>query len=194
MLSPPLLGHTGNRIALKIVPKNEASAFVANLAAEYGRDLVRFISKRMRSSIDARDIAQETYVRLLRLDRQDLIRDPRPYLYRIAANLLYEAELRRRASATAVAQLVSDAEASAREGYEEIGPEMAELREHLERAMEGLSAKCRAVLLLHRCEQMTYDEIGAELGISDNMVKKYLAQGLKHCRQRLVDLGRQGIG
>jgi RNA polymerase sigma-70 factor (ECF subfamily) len=179
---------------LKSVPKNEAGAFVANLAAEHGRDLVRFISKRMRSSADAWDIAQETYVRLLRLDRQDLIRDPRPYLYRIAANLLYEAELKRRASAGAVAQLASDAEAHSGDGYEEIGPEMAELREHLERAMEGLSPKCRAVLLLHRCEQMTYDEISEELGISDNMVKKYLAQGLKHCRERLIELGRQGIG
>ena len=176
------------------VPKMESATFVARLATEHGRDLVRFISKRMRSSADARDIAQETYIRVLRLDRQDLIRDPRPYLYRIAANLLYEAELKRRASVVGVARLVSDAEANSGEGYEETGPEMAELREHLERAMDGLSPKCRAVLVLHRSEQMTYDEIGAELGISENMVKKYLAQGLKHCREKLTDLGRRDLG
>ncbi len=160
-----------------------------NLATEHGHDLVRFIAKRMRSSADACDIAQETYIRLLRLDRKDLIRDPRPYLYRIAANLLYEAELRRRADASGMARLAADAETDAGAGYEENGPEMAELRDRLARALEGLSPKCRAVLLLHRREQMTYDEIGAVLGISSAMVKKYLAQGLKHCREKLQDLG-----
>ena len=49
------------------------------------------------SSADARDLAQEAYVRLLRLERKDLIREPRPYLYRIAANILYEYELKRKA-------------------------------------------------------------------------------------------------
>ena len=81
---------------MTVVGKFESARFVESLAAEYGRDLLRFIARRARSSADAGDIAQETYVRLLRFDRKDLIRDPRPYLYRIAANVLYEAELKRR--------------------------------------------------------------------------------------------------
>lgn len=28
---------------------------------------------------------------------------------------------------------------------------------------------------------MTYKEIGAELGVSDRMVKKYMAQAMLHC-------------
>lgn len=174
---------------MKNVPKIESDSFVVALATEHGHDLVRFIAKRMRSSVDAYDIAQETYLRLLRLDRKDLIRDPRPYLYRIAANLLYEAELRRRADATGMAQLASEA-ADAEAGYEASAPEISELQEQLAHALQGLSPKCRAVLLLHRREQMTYDEIGAVLGISSSMVKKYLAQGLKHCRDKLQDLRR----
>jgi RNA polymerase sigma factor (sigma-70 family) len=174
--------------------KIESARFVERMANDYGRDLLRFIAKRARSSADARDIAQETYVRLLRLDRQDLIRDPRPYLYRIAANLLYEAELRRRADASGLAQLASDLQAGADAGYEESGAEVAQLREQLERALGGLTPKCRAVLILHRREQMTYDEIGAELGISSSMVKKYLAQGLKYCREQLQALSGSHSG
>jgi RNA polymerase sigma factor (sigma-70 family) len=165
--------------------KIESSRFVAQLAAQFDGDLVRFIARRMRSPGDARDVAQETYVRLLRLDRKDLIRDPRPYLYRIAANLLYEAELKRRANANGIARLASDLRADAIAGYEETGAEVAELREKLEAAIKGLSPKCRAVLVLHRREQLTYEEIGAELDISSSMVKKYLAQGLRHCREQL---------
>jgi RNA polymerase sigma factor (sigma-70 family) len=92
------------------------------------------------------------------------------YLYRIAANLLYEDELRRRADASGMAQLASGLQAAADSGYEESGAEVAQLREQLERALGGLTPKCRAVVILHRREQMTYDEIGAELGISSSMV------------------------
>src|SRR5579862_8442386 len=72
---------------------------VEGLAEDCGNDLVRFIAKRLRSAADARDLAHEAYVRLLRVKRGDLIRDPRAYLYRIAANILYEFELKRKADA-----------------------------------------------------------------------------------------------
>src|SRR5256885_14176105 len=76
---------------------NDASRLAEDLAREHGTDLVRFIARRLRRGTDARDLAQEAYVRLLSLKRQDLIRDPRPYLYRIAVNILYEFELKRKA-------------------------------------------------------------------------------------------------
>src|SRR5688572_15644429 len=69
---------------------------VQRIAADFGVDLLRFLSRRVRNRSDARDVAQEAYVRLLRLDRQELIRDPQPYVYRLAANLVHEFELKRR--------------------------------------------------------------------------------------------------
>jgi RNA polymerase sigma-19 factor, ECF subfamily len=159
---------------------------VEELAADCGPDLVRFLAKRMRSTADASDLAQETYLRLLRLERKDLIRDPRPYLFRIACNVLYEFELDRRADASGLRQW------SVEQGQEhpadlDAGVETLALRRKLESVLKGLSPKCRAVVTLHRREGMTYDEISSQIGISPSMVKKYLAQGLKHCRERLKD-------
>ena len=37
----------------------------------------------------------------------------------------------------------------------------------------------------NRRDGKTYEEIGARLGISRNMVKKYLAQALGECRKRV---------
>ncbi len=73
-----------------------ADSFVARLVADHGEDLVRFLARRARTVADAREVAQEVYVRLLRMDRKDRIRDPRAYLYRVAVNLLHEFELKRR--------------------------------------------------------------------------------------------------
>ena len=59
---------------------NEANRLLEGLARGCGSDLVRFIARRTRSVADARDLAHEAYVRLLRVKRKDLIRDPQAYL------------------------------------------------------------------------------------------------------------------
>src|SRR5437879_13477288 len=68
--------------------------FIASIAALHGRQLLRFFVSRLRSSGDAQDLAQEVYLRLLRLDRPDLIRSPEAYLFTIAANIAREHALR----------------------------------------------------------------------------------------------------
>jgi RNA polymerase sigma factor (sigma-70 family) len=131
-----------------------------------------------------REIAQEAYVRLLRLDRKDLIREPRSYLYRIAANVLYEFQLKRNADQAGLLRWRTELDSGAgTNGDPEI--EMLALRRLMEAALAQLSPKCRAVLILHRRDGLTYQEIAVEIGISVSMVKKYLMQGLRHCREAL---------
>jgi RNA polymerase sigma-70 factor (ECF subfamily) len=163
---------------------NDAGRLAEDLAREHGTDLIRFIARRLRSETDARDLAQEAYVRLLSMKRQDLIRDPRPYLYRIAANILYEFELKRKADMVGQTRWSQEL----RPDVEPCEIESLHLRGWIESALEGLSPKCRTVLILHRRERMTYEEISARTGISASMVKKYLAQALQHCREHLKEL------
>lgn len=163
---------------------NDACRLAEDLARKHGPDLVRFIARRLRSETDARDLAQEAYVRLLSMKRQDLIRDPRPYLYRIAANILYEFELKRKADVVGRTRWSEEHEAEAEPGE----MEALHVRRWLESVLDQLSPKCRAVLILHRRERMTYEEIGARIGISTGMVKKYLAQALQHCREHRKEL------
>ena len=163
---------------------SDAGRLAEDLAREHGTDLIRFIARRLRSETDARDLAQEAYVRLLSMKRQDLIRDPRPYLYRIAANILYEFELKRKADMMGQTRWSQELQPDVEPG--EI--ESLHLRGWIESALEGLSPKCRTVLILHRRERMTYEEISARTGISTSMVKKYLAQALQHCREHLKEL------
>jgi RNA polymerase sigma-19 factor, ECF subfamily len=167
--------------------QNDADRLVEGLAHDFGLDLIRFIAKRVRTLADARDLAQEAYVRLLRMERKDLIRNPRAYLYRIAANILYEFELKRKADVAGLSRWSDEQHGDSDSGYGENEVEDLALRSRLDRVLSELSPKCRAVLILHRRDGMTYDEIGAEIGISSSMVKKYLSQGLRHCRERLAE-------
>jgi RNA polymerase sigma-70 factor (ECF subfamily) len=167
---------------------NEANRLVEGLAQGCGNDLVRFIARRLRSVADARDLAHEAYVRLLRVKRKDLIRDPQAYLYRIAANLLYEFELKRKADAVGLARCAE---------YQNLEPDSVHLeqdvdtllaRRRIEAVLSQLSPRCRAVFILYRRDGLSYKEIGGRIGISTSMVKKYLVQGLRHCREHLEEL------
>lgn len=168
--------------------KSDTDRLVAGLAADYGNDLIRFIAKRLGSAADARDLAHEAYIRLLRVQRRDLIRNPRAYLYRIAANILYEFELKKKADAVALTQWSQYHTADTEPGLTEHNVEALLLRKRIEAVLSQLSPKCRACLILCRRDGMTYEEIAARIGISPSMVKKYLALGLRHCREHLTEL------
>jgi len=52
--------------------------------------------------------------------------------------------------------------------------------------LEQLPSRWRTALLLQHRYGLTYQEIAERLGVSSNMVKKYLAQGLAHCRRDMA--------
>ena len=60
---------------------------------------------------------------------------------------------------------------------------IAETNAWLNWALETLNPNCGAVLLLHRRDKLTREQIAATVGISVGMVKKHLAQGLAVCRR-----------
>src|SRR3970282_2753016 len=63
---------------------------VDRLFAEHGRALQAFFYRRIQTKSDAPDLAQEVYVRMLRVSDTDAIRNPEVYLYTVASNLVKE--------------------------------------------------------------------------------------------------------
>ena len=128
-------------------------------------------------------MAQEAYLRLLRASQSKLINDPEAYLYRIARNLLYEWYT----SLSPPNEPLEESELPGPDLRVEESVEIAQQIDQLNKVLTQLSPKCRAVVLMHRRDGMTYAEIGEALGISSSMVKKYLSQGLARCR---ISMGR----
>src|SRR5258707_15299570 len=63
---------------------------VGRLFAEHRAALQSFFLRRIRTKADAADLAQEVYVRMLRIRDLDAIRSPVSYLYTVANNLVKE--------------------------------------------------------------------------------------------------------
>ena len=163
--------------------ENDEYQWLDELERTTGKDLLRILRSRLSNEADAEDLAQEVYLRLLRIRDFRNIRDRRAYVLRMAANVAYEWRLLARNrlchSDAPLAKMSDDADT-------ERDAQIRQQVEVLESALESLSPKCRAVLILHRRDGYTYQEISLRMGISVSMVKKYLVKGLSVCQNRLM--------
>jgi RNA polymerase sigma-70 factor (ECF subfamily) len=167
----------------------EKRVLLEQLFSQHGTALQAFFRRRIRSAPDAPDLAQEVYVRMLHLANTEAIRNPELYLYTVANNLVKEhaAVDRRGNSHDDIDDLAVQRQLAELPNID--GEIDTELRaERLREVLDQLSPKCRAAVLLQYRDGLSYQAIGERLGVSIHMVKKYLTQGLAHCRRRMERL------
>lgn len=158
---------------------------VAALVASHGTQLRRFLLSRVRNNADVPDLVQEVYLRMLRIPDHDAIRSPEAYLFTVAQHVAHQHAIRRSSvmpPAELQEMLVKLAELPA-DPASELSAEQS-LRE-LEHALERLSPSERATFLYHRRDGLTLQEIATRLGVSRQMIKKYLAKAIVELRKRL---------
>ena len=152
------------------------------IAHATGSDLLRFLRARLSSPADAEDLAQEVYLRLLRVKDTSAIRNRRAYVLRVAANIVMEWRMLSRNKLT---HTPDPLDYMADDNDTEHQAWLEQQTAELEAALNTLTPKCRAVLIMHRRDRYTMKEIGQRMGISVSMVKKYLVKGLSVCQARV---------
>jgi RNA polymerase sigma factor (sigma-70 family) len=165
-------------------------AFVERLFARHSGALHAFFHRRLRTKSDAADLAQEVYLRLLRVSDPDAIRNPEAYLFSVAGNLLKEnaATDRRQATAAELDEADAPQPTGERLGFE-VPLDTQRRIERLQAVLRQLPSKCCAALVFQYRYGLSYQQIADQLEVSPHMVKKYLAQALGHCRRRMARLG-----
>lgn len=149
---------------------------------------LRFALKRRTGCIDlTEDALQETWIRLSGMKNAPVsIRDSRAFILRVAGNIAVDLLRRERRHSS---RCISDYEQMLSVADTSPSPETRVIdRQQLYRladALMQLPEKPRAALLLSRYDGLSYAQIAAELGVSQSMVAKYLAQALRHCRDAL---------
>ena len=69
--------------------KENLRVLLDRLIDHLSADFLRYIQLRVKSEADASDIAQDAYLRFIRLAYLDAIENPEAYLFRIAANVIW---------------------------------------------------------------------------------------------------------
>jgi RNA polymerase sigma-70 factor (ECF subfamily) len=165
-------------------------SLVERLFAEHRGALQSFFRRRIRSKADAADMAQEVYVRMLRISNQAAIRDPVPYLYTVANNLVKEHAVleRRQASGIDIEEVATHEQLETLPAFDgEL--DAAQRVARLQVVLEQLRPRWQAAVELRFTHGLSYREVAIRLGVSRQMAKKYVAQALLHCRRRMARLG-----
>ena len=165
-------------------------SLVERLFSEHGGTLQAFFRRRIRSKTDAPDLAQEVYLRMLRVNNQEAIRNPVHYLFTVANNLAKEQSVleRRRASDMDIDEAGEHEQLEVHPTFEG-DVDASQRTARLQEVLEQLRPKCQAAVLLRFAHGLSYREVAARLGVSPQMAQKYVAQALSHCRRRMARLG-----
>jgi RNA polymerase sigma-70 factor (ECF subfamily) len=161
------------------------SRFVAAMALRYGRGLRRFLFVHLRNVQDVPDLAQEVYLRLLRVNHQEAIRNPEAYLFTVAGHVVRQHLLRQSADTAFVDITEAIPELALPPGEEpQARVENAQRVEQFQkRILERLPRRVGAALVLHRIRGYTVQETAKAMGISCETVKQYLSDAAKRCRR-----------
>jgi RNA polymerase sigma-70 factor (ECF subfamily) len=166
------------------------------LYREHNRVLVRCLTARLRSEQEAKEVAQEAYVRLLQLHEPGTPNLLRAYLFKTATNLAIDRLRHRRVQRRAEEQ---------QELFGEFAPVCKELddpakqllareqADQLLRYLQELPIKCQRVLKHHRFEGVPQHQVATRLGMSERMVRRYVTYAMVYCHLRLEGIAAHQV-
>jgi RNA polymerase sigma factor (sigma-70 family) len=158
------------------------TSLLAGWRQRWNKSLFLFLRQRVRNAVEIEDLAQETYLRLLRARDLSEIRNPQAYLLQVARHVMLEW----RGQQLPPEALVDVEEASlVDERPPELELDAQLLQRRLERALEEVSPVVRTALLLRLRDDQSPQEIAQQLGLTARQVKRYLTNGYDHLRARL---------
>ena len=153
---------------------------LSRLFVAHNKELLSFLMTRL-GEAEAREVAQEAYARLLRLDQPETLGFLRAYLFKTAANLSIDRLRHRQTLRVTQAQIGLLHELQTTPDPEELIAREQEARLAAQYLLE-LPAACRQAFLLYRVYEYSLAEVAAEMGVSERMIRYYIVQAMDHCR------------
>lgn len=139
---------------------------------------MQFLRLSRRKQGDAEDFCQETYVQIYLAAKKEIPRSAKPYLFRVARNLIIDHA--RRDQVISIQSMADPDELGI--AVDEPPPDRAIMaRQELARievALEQLPPRYREAVKLSRIEGLKRGEVALRMGITEPSVSVYLADGM----------------
>src|SRR5277367_5829949 len=176
------------------------------LLRKYRTPLVNFLYRMVRDTAVAEDLAQEVFLRVYRA-REEYVPSAKftTWLFRIATNLALNSvrdNRHQRMELSLDAPISTDAE-DGDERTLDVADKHPDIEQHLveearkkmiRHAIDKLPEKQRAAVLLHKYQELDYNEIAKILTCSESALKSLLFRAYESLRVELAPLvARQGI-
>lgn len=152
---------------------------ISTLYTDHHGWLQGWLRRKLGNAVDAADLAQDTFVRIL--GGRDLhgIQEPRAYLTTVAKGVLinwYKRQALERAYLDALA-LLPEPQAPSPEARALV----LETLHEIDAMLDALPPLVRRAFLLSQLDGMKYEDIAEQLQVSLTSVKRYMAQAFRQC-------------
>jgi RNA polymerase sigma factor (sigma-70 family) len=144
----------------------------------WNRSLHRFIGRRVDARVDIEDLAQETYLRLLRARDLGEVRDPKAYLLTVASNVV--SEWRHHQPPATLFEPVQESCAPVLEVDAVIS------QGELDQVLADFPPLTRAVVLLRVRDNLPCKDIARTLQLTDRQVRRHLTRAYEQLRKTLA--------
>jgi len=149
---------------------------------EYWKKLNAFSYTMTQDKDLAQNIVQDVFIDLWERREELSINAIEPYLFRAVKNQVFKHYQNNRVDKTILEDKFED---YIIDNFTSIDPEVMDLLYSL---LDKLPEKRKEVLLMYKFQDMSIDQIAAELGLSKQTVKNQISSGLKQLREGLKDL------
>lgn len=160
--------------------KAKLDLFVAHRSA-----LVDYAKPILGCRARAEDVVQEAYLRFDGIAADRTLDEPVGFLFRIVRNLALDLSRRLGREGRLHTQVESDDIAADRPSPEAEALHRDQLRAVLQ-ALDELPERTRIAVRMHRLDGCTLAQIAAHLGVSVGLAHSLVADGIDHCRRRLL--------
>jgi len=160
-------------------------SLLAGWRSRWNRSLFQFLGRRVRTRMDIEDLAQETYLRILRTRDLTDVQNPRAYLLRVASHVLLE--WREHQPRPEALVRLEDEDMLVDGSSPEIELEAIVSQQRLDEVLAGLTPRMRAVLLLRLRDQRSCKDIAKDLDMTVRQVRRYLVRGYERLRTSVED-------
>jgi len=144
---------------------------------------------RFPSQLDADEVVQEAFLRVLKARESGQVNSPRAFLFAAARNLAIDRLRRERIFPT---ESLTEIDHSSVKAEDAGVPEAVGRNQELELltfAIQSLPERCRQVLTLRKIYGLSQKVIAAELNITEHTVEAQIANGMRRCADYLARHG-----
>ncbi|MFD1840378.1 sigma-70 family RNA polymerase sigma factor [Paracidovorax cattleyae] len=151
----------------------------------YYRELLNFCARTVKDRDAAADVVQESYARVLAIQRSNVpIIEPRALLYQTARHVMVDQHRRDLLRSHDDLGAIAEAEHPAMPAH--LQPDAllasAQVIQAYVATIEALPPRCREAFILHVFDGLSHAQIAERMGASVSMIEKHIARGRLECR------------
>lgn len=161
-----------------------ASWSIESLYRDHHGWVTSWLRRKLGNSADAADLAQDVFMRVFLRKDDPLctpLREPKSYLVSIANSLVVDHWRRRAVEKAYLEELAKQPEVFHRSPEQRLV--IIQTLCELDAMLNWLPIKAKQAFLLTHVEGLSGKLVAQRLGVSDRMVRKYLAQAMYQCMQ-----------